>query len=142
MGTNYYIKGYDKTTIINNKTYDFYDRCSPIWHIGKRSAAGHYCFDCDMTLKIGGKENLHYNDKFYEECPQCKKSIKETGYASSFNRAITEDDLYKRIKEEGFSVEDNCIVDEYGKEYTYMTFIELVENCPIVFDHMIGEYFS
>ena len=43
MGTNFYLGKYVYETKYEN-------------HIGKRSAAGLYCWDCDETLIIGGKD--------------------------------------------------------------------------------------
>ncbi len=48
MGTNYYIRG---------RVDDDYEG-----HIGKRSAAGLYCFDCDLHLGCGSKT---------QRCHQC-----------------------------------------------------------------------
>ena len=35
------------------------DDMDPVYHIGKRSAAGMYCWDCDDTLCPGGKSQVH-----------------------------------------------------------------------------------
>ena len=46
-------------------------------HIGKRSAAGLYCWDCDLTLCRYGNEGIHYGgwedreQKWYKACPMC-----------------------------------------------------------------------
>ena len=45
MGTNYYLKGHRGDD-------------NPKYHIGKRSAAGLYCWDCHITLCKGG--NLEF----------------------------------------------------------------------------------
>jgi len=61
-------------------------------HIGKRSAAGQYCWNCNVTLCKGGKENVHSSGGFvvtssnsifdyikhiktlwYDKCPKCNK---------------------------------------------------------------------
>lgn len=80
MGTNFYI---------NSKKFD-----DVSGHIGKRSAAGYYCWDCHLTLCAEGPGKVHYgcrksrplevvtNKEFcspgscdgghwFEECPAC-----------------------------------------------------------------------
>jgi hypothetical protein len=49
MGTNYYLKGYQNED----------EKDSREFHIGKRSAASLYCFDCGVTLCKRGEENVH-----------------------------------------------------------------------------------
>lgn len=55
MGTNFYIA---KTY---NKDGDFDDRGDPKTHIGKRSAAGLYCWDCGISLHRKGPEFVHHS---------------------------------------------------------------------------------
>lgn len=65
MSTNFYVRGHKRND-------------SPDTHIGKRSAAGYYCWDCDITLCQSGNGGIHYsdnNDKWYDKCPQCGKPI-------------------------------------------------------------------
>ena len=64
MGCNFYFRG-------------FRDDDSPEHHIGKRSAAGWYCWDCGITLcTVPGKE--HYSVPWHDACPKCgKKPEKE-----------------------------------------------------------------
>lgn len=98
MGTNYYINGQ---------------------HIGKRSAAGLYCWDCKTTLCKDGEEGVHTGkSEWHDACPVCgaiakeekldestagrelgfnkTKSQKKTGVAScsSFSWAMSEVDFY------------------------------------------------
>ena len=40
-------------------------------HIGKRSDAGFYCWDCEITLCKGGGRAVHSGDEFYNKCPKC-----------------------------------------------------------------------
>ena len=51
MGTNYYLTGY--------KNDD--EKDSAEFHIGKRSAAGLFCFDCGVTLCKGGVREVHHS---------------------------------------------------------------------------------
>jgi len=64
MGTNFYLNE-------NGKSGQ---------HIGKRSAAGLYCWDCRITLCMGGPGNVHHGDSRYREeapttgwCPTCRR---------------------------------------------------------------------
>ena len=81
MGTNFYLS--------NGK------------HIGKRSAAGMYCWDCKRTLcELGEKEihtgrckkpnhGLYCNCGWYKECPICgKKPVQENLNDSSSGREL------------------------------------------------------
>lgn len=75
MGTNYYIKGWHKNDGMNTDL-----------HIGKRSAAGLYCFDCGITLCLRGEKAVHDtpDSMWNSKCPICnKKSTKETFENSS-----------------------------------------------------------
>ena len=125
-------------------------------HIGKRSAAGPYCWDCRITLKIGGEAKVHYGGGFYDACPKCgatasKEDItsssagRELGFnksapmakrgvasCSSFTWAMKPDAL------EGYSE----VTDEYDRHYTMQEFFQVLEECPIRFYDSIGERFS
>jgi len=61
VGTNFYIRGHGHND-------------DPGTHIGKRSAAGLYCWDCKTTLKEGGIDKVHGDGGFHQECPKCGKS--------------------------------------------------------------------
>lgn len=67
-------------------------------HIGKRSAAGPYCWNCDATLYKGGKsrklEKKHIlvplelylsqeKNNWFAACPYCKQKFKEESLTSS-----------------------------------------------------------
>jgi len=54
MGTNYYTINTDERKI---------DHMDPEFHIGKRSAAGMYCWNCGLTLCKDGEEFVHHNKK-------------------------------------------------------------------------------
>jgi len=165
MGTNYYIKGYDK-----EDDDDFDNRMDPKWHIGKRSAAGHYCFDCDITLCKDGPTRVHYDAKWYDKCPVCgKKPVieemenssvgMELGFnknetklkkgvasVSSFTFAMNFIDIVNKIKEEfgKSSNDEKVIINEYGDEFTYIEFLNLLKPIPssLRFRHSIGKEFS
>jgi len=165
MGTNYYIKGYLKTDRDGEHVYENTD---PAVHIGKRSAAGTYCFDCGVSLCKAGANNVHQSMReWHERCPQCGKeptletlrtstaglelgfnpnqAVKRQGVrsCSSWTWAMDmEDGMAQRIQEMGWKLNEKCIVDEYGREYTTKEFMDLIDACPIHFGHMVGVHFS
>ena len=132
-------------------------------HIGKRSAAGHYCFDCDVTLCRTGNKDVHRNKDWYSFCPKCNtvpaiESLENSsaGLELGFNKNPTE----KKIGVRGCSsfnwamdpirfisvdfpkLGNYPITDEYGKTYKIGEFLEMVEACPIQFYDSIGQEFS
>ena len=65
MGTNYYIIETEK-------------------HIGKRSAAGAYCWDCSLTLCKDGKTHVHDgNSKTSNFCPNCGQKAEKEDWTNS-----------------------------------------------------------
>ena len=157
MGTNYYIKGLK----------DYNTTMDPMWHIGKRSAAGTFCFNCGITLCKG---RVHYDDGYYDRCPICGESKKEedltessagielgfnknplvikTGVASasSFSLAMFFYDIIVRVKEEfgpDVSLSKKTIVNEYGDEFSYSEFCDLFNMIPsrLISTDMIGKEF-
>jgi len=66
MGTNFYINGLPGVSMDDPRT-----------HIGKRSAAGMYCWDCKRTLCKTGEADIHVTDprdnKWSEVCLSCGK---------------------------------------------------------------------
>lgn len=82
MGTNYYWRVPDLTLPTGERAP--LDRDDPIIHIGKRSSAGLYCWDCDLTLCKAGMAGIHHSDirpgesyaderkrRWHERCPTC-----------------------------------------------------------------------
>jgi hypothetical protein len=113
-------------------------------HVGKRSAAGLYCWDCNIRLSFPDTQ-----------CPSCGKSTaesfiegaaaRELGFnktkpqekhgvasCSSFTWAMNETDL-KNIR---------VIVNEYGDRFTKDEFYDILKECPIRLYHAIGKEFS
>lgn len=153
MGTNFYWAGV-------NVRYS----TDPKIHIGKRSAAGMYCWDCMQILCKGGKSKIHYDYGFYDECPRCgqKRNTKginrgaaiELGFAksrttrstgvqgcSSFSWAQEPSKVRKRCLKLS-SRWRKIIVDEYGRKMTGRQFIEMLDNnCPVQYEY-IGQEFS
>jgi hypothetical protein len=138
MGTNFYVAGS---------------------HIGKRSAAGWWCWDCGITLCKGGPGMVHYDAEWHKACPQCGKKPTDEGWSdgaagrelgfnhkpfakkagvascSSFTWAMNPGTLRtgyarKRIK------------DEYGSLISRKDFAAMLEECPIQTYDMVGHEFS
>lgn len=133
-------------------------------HIGKRSAAGWWCYSCGVTLCIGGKENVHsgYAD-WYKNCPKCKRPKNqenlgdgaagvELGFASprvekpsgvsscsSFSWAQEPDRVLAICQERP---DEEIVVDEYGRALTGRAFAEMLAvNCPIQSTRSVGKDF-
>lgn len=139
MGTNFYRKGYR-----NND--------DPKFHIGKRSAAGLYCWDCGIILCKQGREKIHYGDTdWYKKCPKCGKEPKDEGWSGAAGRELGfNKEPFK--KKTGVS---SCssftwarglgrimkIEDEYCKEYSREEFMEMLKECPIQYWDSIGKEF-
>lgn len=129
-------------------------------HIGKRSAAGLYCYDCRLPLiDPPGEVLVHATAaRQRETCPRCGKGQVEqphnaafvelgiaepvqarlTGVqgASSWSWAQRPEDVTARCNRHLF---EHVIVDEYGRTLTGQQFLWMLEtNCPIRFTHSIG----
>ena len=128
-------------------------------HIGKRSAAGWYCWDCGVTLCGAGEEHIHesaYNHTWYKECPICGKKPpeeslregaigRELGFnkkpyerkkgvhsCSSFTWAVDPRSIDRK----------RIIINEYGDRFTLDEFKQILEECPVQFTNLIGKEFS
>jgi hypothetical protein len=162
MGTNFYV--------VNPAEYeDSYDLYGPKIHVGKRSAAGLYCFDCGITLHKHGKELLHTGkdaqgnrvapeDAFYKVCPLCKKGpVKEDFYNGSagLELGFHKDEMQTTgvrtccsfnwcMKPDKFVADmgNLHVWDEYGAVYTAEEFKKMRESYPIHFTTMLGKHFS
>jgi hypothetical protein len=150
MGTNFYFA--DKPSDADNMDRDY--------HIGKRSAAGLYCWDCGVTLCQGGISGVHTGrSRWDDKCPNCGQEKKnesltqssagrELGFnkskpqakkgvrsCSSFTWAMDPLALFEADRRGG-------VVDEYGRHYTRRGFLNLLKECPIRFYDSIGQEFS
>lgn len=71
MGTNFYVRGF-----INSD--------DPSTHIGKRSAAGLYCWDCNLTLCMDGLSGIHMGKSaWYKTCAGCGKGARQESLETS-----------------------------------------------------------
>jgi hypothetical protein len=114
-------------------------------HIGKRSAAGMWCYDCGVTLCKDGIEGIHNGkSEWYKEsdkfvCPKCGKEVKT--HCSSWTWAVDPGDVF--FKAELISGSNKkIVVNEYGDEITGDDFLIELEKVPIKFIHSVGVDFS
>ena len=152
MGTNFYLKSTPKESE---------DDDDPTYHVGKRSAAGLYCWDCRQTLEGGGDEvQVHGNGPRLPACPKCGKAHHERPFdAPGYNPVKIELGFQKAGEEPLPTGVDGCssftwampreeaeghdLVDEYGREYSWVEFeAKVLRYCPIQLFHAIGRAFS
>lgn len=137
MGTNYYLVSDGR-------------------HVGKRSAAGMYCWDC--------KEILHADNETSDgkyQCPMCSEIESDEGWNSSVGRELGFNNEKPHRKSGVASCSSfawdidpllitylfdtkrkKIIVDEYGRKFTAAQFNAILEECPIVEYDSIGDDFS
>ena len=172
MGTNFYwyvdVPEPRTVTLPNGKKVTIgsgLDDDDPNIHIGKRSAAGAYCWDCDITLCKEGNDSVHRaGSMWHNQCPKCgKKPIEsadevalpakvELGHAdartgrpdgvqccSSFLWAQEPEDVLLDCARNSSQI---IISDEYGSDYTGREFADMIfANCPVSL-FAVGEWFS
>ncbi len=160
MGTNYYWIEHKHSPFHalilasrRNITED-----SPFMHIGKRSAAGLYCWSCKTTLCSHGTAHVHDSDSQWEKsCPFChaiqipesldesamgkelgfnrKPNRRRTGVSSCCSFTITSqkhyDAIYRYAQSRRFR-KKLVIRDEYGGQFTAREFLDgIFDDCPI-----------
>lgn len=139
MGTNFYLKGYTNSD-------------DPECHLGKRRPAGYYCWDCGITLCKGGEDRIHYDDEWYDSCPECgNKPIEENLEESSTGRELGFNKSKPEVKKGVASCSSftwarklgkvRKIEDEYGRKYTRKEFEQILKECPIQYNHLLGQLF-
>lgn len=136
-------------------------------HIGKRSSAGLYCWDCDVTLCLDGKSRIHYSvSNWSDTCPKCGKAKSEEKDGLAARAPSVElgfepprEDRPKGVQttssftwaEDPATVRQRCeahldeeqIMDEYGRKMTCRAFLQMVRsNCAIEFTDSVGSSFS
>lgn len=152
MGTNFYVR--------KNARYSDH----PDVHIGKRSAAGLYCWDCKRTLCKGGESQVHmgsgflnHDKEWFSACPVCGKSYEKEGIEHSsagrelgFNKSTPAPKTGVKscssfswaMPESEWRGKCRFVWDEYGRRFTKAEFEQILEECPIRFTDSIGQYFS
>jgi len=149
MGTNFYFSHYG---------YDEDEERGQ--HIGKRSAAGYYCWDCKTTLCEDGILGVHHGKNFFDKCPLCGKVKKEESLSkSSAGRELGFNKTAPRAKTgvrscssftwainpaelDNFPKRKKLIQNEYGDRFTLAEFLQILQECPIQFFDLIGKEFS
>ena len=140
MGTNYYI--IEKDTDGHNQNG---------LHIGKRSAAGWYCWDCGTTLCIDGSSGIHQsNSGWYSCCPSCnqEKNVEDLKNSSAGRELGFNKTKYKKktgvasccsflwayaplkFKKDYRDKKGKIVIDEYGDLFSYRQFLEILNECP------------
>lgn len=162
MGTNFYLMAQEAACPECKRPYDKPKKVEGE-HVGKRSAAGYYCWDCNRTLNKGGLAGVHQSGfGFWDACPNCGKKRpdeditagaagRELGFnksppqkkqgvasCSSFTWAIQPSELDK-LDSKSLAL---VIVDEYGHEFTLAEFKQVLTECPIQYLDSIGRDFS
>lgn len=174
MGTNFYWKltpalptlptslktpfGEDVPVTVSVNTDD------PKVHIGKRSGAGPYCWDCRLTLCKGGVAKIHTGrSDFFDACPKCgqKRNTNALPHSTMVELGFKSPDVVVPKGVEGAASfswaqdpvrvrafcqahpEESIIEDEYGVSLTGTGFLQMLEaNCPIEFTESVGIAFS
>lgn len=152
MGTNFYwtvpdVPAPATVTLPDGTAYtpwvlDAHAHWDPRVHIGKRSAAGRWCFSCGVTLCKGGLERIHFSadpdDDWHRLCPRCE-SDDDVRPTCSFTWA--QDPLRVRTvcRAHGLT---QVVIDEYGRRYTGQDFLALLDRSVTVeMMDSIGERF-
>jgi hypothetical protein len=159
MGTNFY---WDPPDEVPNDD-------DPQYHIGKRSAAGMYCYDCNISMCAKGEAYVHRgswedgDDHWHKRCPECGLSAQpedlkdscvgvELGFGEAKQRrpdgmhsccSFSFTQNQRAVRERCMAAGDNIeVFDEYNRPLTGYEFLAMVEViCPIVFD-CEGEWFT
>lgn len=151
----------------SNKLFDEYgveagaihDEDNPVLHIGKRSAAGPFCWNCNKTLCKEGNQGIHYgchheigcNCKWYDACPDCGKKhnpnsthlegYRPSGVESCCSFSWAQEPEFVRMLCTVFA-DKEIILDEYERKLTGREFLTMIEiNCPVQFTDSIGVTF-
>lgn len=168
MNTNFYWHAPEtEFTLPTGETvFSGVDRSTMAMHIGKRSVAGLFCWDCGVTLCNLGPEGVHSSSGekgWYKKCPKCgaepvSEGLKSGPVAVELGFAKPRPERPKGVRgcssfiwqQEPEKVKAACkafadklvIEDEYRQQYTGQEFLDMLEfNCPINILHL-GGYFE
>jgi hypothetical protein len=140
------------------------DHLDPAIHIGKRSAAGTYCWTCRITLCRSGEGGVHHDGSgWHKRCPKCGAAsvneglttgpaATELGFARprdaapsdvrgccSFSWAQDPEAVRRACAEHAA---EPVVLDEYGRTMTGGEFLAMLDaNCPIQYRDSIGRHF-
>ena len=171
MGTNFHwlVPDASAITLPTGETIDLgIETDDPRIHIGKRSAAGLYCFDCRVSLCPGGEKAVHDGtyDRWPDRCPKCGQSPAPTSHDDRMNPVAIELGFAKATSEQRTGVrgaasftwaqdpervvatceahaDEEIVEDEYRRRYTGRQFVDMLNAaCPIRFTDSIGRWFS
>jgi hypothetical protein len=170
MGTNFYWAIEKAVLPTGVRLSQVNDHSDPLVHIGKRSAAGIYCWDCGLTLCLDGERAIHSGDaRWSDACPKCgakqpsptysenpilagpvgvelgfssPRTARPTGVRGAASFSWAQDPVLV----EGYCrrhPRQKAIKDEYDRKLTCAEFLTMLEaNCPIRFTHSLGIHFS
>ncbi len=154
MGTNYY----------------FIQKKERVKHIGKASAAGWWCHNCNVPLvsnavnedpwknreRLYGANAIHYSSSQAEKCficntpvPKENLEVSAAGEMLGFNKKKRKKVGVTSVLSFTWAIEladfskysQSCkIENEY--EDKILDFSEVLSKCPIQFYHLVGKYFS
>ena len=140
-------------------------------HIGKRSAAGLYCWDCGVSLALEaydrwedriryGGDAVHYDGKWSDCCPICGKTSDSESWNSAVGRELGFNEEVPMAKtgvkscssfswaispkkfQERFLNSGESVFDEYGGKFTRDEFRAILDECPIRRYASVGKEFS
>lgn len=164
MGTNFYLtpEAICELHGLDADAARGLDDLDPLRHLGKRSAAGPYCWDCDMTLCLGGPSAVHSGVGFHSKCPRCggkPKGIPQavrlelgfaepnqerpTGVTSASSFGWAHDPVTATLYLLGAGAAREVVESEYGERLTGAAFIDMLEKqCPLRRYGSVGQQFS
>ena len=141
------------------------DDMDPGIHVGKRSSAGPYCWDCRVTLCKDGELAIHYEGHdWFEACPKCGKlpvseglrsgavavelgfspprAERPTGVSSCSSFSWAQPPEAFRVFSASHS-DEQIVLNEYGDRFTGKEFWTMLEiNCPVQFETFVGKFFA
>lgn len=125
-------------------------------HLGKRSAAGLYCWDCDVTLCAEGVEGVHSSPAhWHRACPRCgaTPALMPVNVVDLFAQAArpsgcsTTASFTWAVQPQMFTALFRtlpalpCVRDEYGVAYTPAAFLEMLQTfCALTFVQLGQEW--
>lgn len=131
MGINYYWIDESDCEKFKEEPCLYYD--IPIkYHIGKKSNAGYYCYDCGISRH----ENTAYvhsarNDYIkFGNCPGCEKEFTECTYSFTWTMMKQKKKIEDYIAKNDHS---KHIVNEEGVQISCQEFMEIYKKCKIDF---------